>query len=59
MDVEEIAEVEVAARFAYGDLGREPDIPGGATLFYTLELLSVEMEPEIESLGVAQRKEIG
>ncbi|XP_012269550.1 peptidyl-prolyl cis-trans isomerase FKBP8 isoform X2 [Athalia rosae] len=59
MDVGEVAEVEVESRFAYGDLGREPDIPGGAKLFYTLELLSVEMEPEIETLGVAQRKEIG
>ncbi|XP_046744804.1 peptidyl-prolyl cis-trans isomerase FKBP8-like [Diprion similis] len=59
MDVEEIAEVEVEARFGYGDLGRKPDIPGGAKLFYTIELLSVEMEPEIETLGVAQRKKIG
>ncbi|XP_015520956.1 peptidyl-prolyl cis-trans isomerase FKBP8 [Neodiprion virginianus] len=59
MDVEEVAEVEVEARFGYGDLGREPDIPGGAKLFYTIELLSVEMEPEIETLGIAQRKNIG
>ncbi|XP_046485180.1 peptidyl-prolyl cis-trans isomerase FKBP8 [Neodiprion pinetum] len=59
MDVEEVAEVEVEARFGYGDLGREPDIPGGAKLFYTIELLSVEMEPEIGTLGIAQRKNIG
>lgn len=59
MDVKEAAEVVVAARFAYGDLGREPNIPGGATLFYTIELLAVEMEPEIESLGITQRKEMG
>ncbi|XP_057331987.1 peptidyl-prolyl cis-trans isomerase FKBP8 [Microplitis mediator] len=59
MDVGEVAEVEIAARFGYGDVGRQPEIPAGAKLFYNVELKSVEMEPDIDSLTVGERKAIG
>lgn len=59
MDVGEIAEIEIASRFAYGDLGIEPNIPGGATISYTVELKDAIIETEIESLGINQRKETG
>lgn len=59
MDVGETAEIEVTARFAYGEQGKEPDIPPGATIFYRVELKHVEIEPELESMGFTQRKESG
>ena len=59
MDVGEEAEIEIASRFAYGTLGDKPQIPSDATLWYTVELKAVEYEPEIESLAVNQRKEMG
>lgn len=59
MDVDEVAEIEVYPRFAYGQLGKEPDIPPDATIFYTVELKSVELEEELETLSISQRKEIG
>lgn len=59
MNIGEKAEVEVNARFGYGKLGKAPDIPPSATLFYTVELLNAEPEPELEELAVAQRKVIG
>ena len=59
MDVDEVAEIEVYPRFAYGQLGKEPDIPPDATIFYTVELKSVEPEEELETLSISQRKEIG
>ncbi|XP_033210522.1 peptidyl-prolyl cis-trans isomerase FKBP8 [Belonocnema kinseyi] len=59
MDIGEEAEVEVASRFAYGTLGEKDKIPSGVTVWYTVELKDVEYEPEIESLAVNQRKEMG
>ncbi|XP_076764044.1 peptidyl-prolyl cis-trans isomerase FKBP8 [Xylocopa sonorina] len=59
MDVDEVAEIEVDPRFAYGSLGKEPNIPPNATISYTVELKSSELEEEIETLNVNQRKEIG
>jgi FKBP-type peptidyl-prolyl cis-trans isomerase len=59
MNIGEEAVVEVNARFAYGKLGRAPDIPPSVTLIYTVELLSAEPEPELEELSVSQRKIIG
>ncbi|KAH0560442.1 peptidyl-prolyl cis-trans isomerase FKBP8 [Cotesia glomerata] len=59
MDVGEVAEIEIAARFGYGDVGRQPEIPPGAKLFYNVELKHVDMEPDIDSLTVTQRKAIG
>lgn len=59
MDVGEIAEVEVSSRFAYGSLGKEPNIPPDATIWYTVELKSFKFEADIETLSISQRKEIG
>ncbi|XP_065335302.1 peptidyl-prolyl cis-trans isomerase FKBP8 isoform X2 [Cloeon dipterum] len=59
MDVGETALVEVHPRFGYGSLGKEPDVPGGAVLFYTLELQRAEEEPEFEELSAQRRIEIG
>ncbi|KAF3429284.1 hypothetical protein E2986_10194 [Frieseomelitta varia] len=59
MDISEVAEIEVDPRFAYGSRGKEPNIPPNATIFYTVQLKSSELEEEIETLNVKQRKEIG
>jgi len=59
MDVGEVALLEVGPRFAYGAQGRKPDIPPDATIMYTVELLSSEQEPDIETLPVATRRDIG
>lgn len=59
MDVGEEAEAIVGPRFGYGSRGRDPDIPPDATLHYTITLISAEPEPEIMSLSIPERKEIG
>ncbi|KAK2588930.1 hypothetical protein KPH14_001785 [Odynerus spinipes] len=59
MNVGEIAEVEVASRFAYGTLGKEPNIPPNSTIWYTVELKSFELEGDIETFSINQRKQIG
>jgi FK506-binding protein 8 len=59
MDVGEVALLEMGPRFAYGTLGREPDVPPDATVVYTVELLSSELEPDVEMLPAAKRKDIG
>ncbi|XP_031831765.1 peptidyl-prolyl cis-trans isomerase FKBP8 [Nomia melanderi] len=59
MDEEEVAEIEVDPRFAYGHLGNEPNIPSNATILYTVELKCAKLEDEIETLSANQRKKIG
>uniref|UniRef100_A0A0C9RN44 peptidylprolyl isomerase n=1 Tax=Fopius arisanus TaxID=64838 RepID=A0A0C9RN44_9HYME len=59
MDVGEVAQIEISPRFAYGDLGKKPDIPPGATLHYNITLKAVEMEPIVEEMGFTQRREFG
>ncbi|EFN77170.1 FK506-binding protein 8 [Harpegnathos saltator] len=59
MDVNEIAVIEVDPRFAYGILGQRPDIPPDATIEYTVELKTVDLETDIDTLSIKQRKEIG
>ncbi|KAI4503313.1 hypothetical protein M0802_001535 [Mischocyttarus mexicanus] len=59
MNVGEIAIVEVASRFAYGILGVEPNIPSNATIWYVVELISVQSETHLELLSISKRKEIG
>ncbi|KER20171.1 LOW QUALITY PROTEIN: hypothetical protein T265_15381 [Opisthorchis viverrini] len=43
------------ARFAYGSLGRDPDIPGDATLRYEVHLLSSSDPPSYSSLSDPER----
>ncbi|XP_024943518.1 peptidyl-prolyl cis-trans isomerase FKBP8 isoform X2 [Cephus cinctus] len=59
MNIGEIAEVEVGPRFGYGDIGNKPNIPGGAKIFYTVELKAIELEVDLDQLSVHQRQEIG
>lgn len=54
-----MALLEVGPRFAYGTQGRKPDVPPDATIVYTVELLSSEPEPDVETLSVATRRDIG
>lgn len=59
MDEQEVAEVVIGPRFAYGRLGRKPDIPPNAVITYTMELKSVELECEMDCLSIKERKEMG
>lgn len=59
MDKGEEAEIKVGPRFAYGTLGRKPDIPSGATLFYTITLQDVEEDPPINTLHANDRISMG
>ncbi|XP_022202921.1 peptidyl-prolyl cis-trans isomerase FKBP8 [Nilaparvata lugens] len=59
MDVDEEAELVVGPRFAFGARGRQPDVPPGATLHYTVTLLSADPEPDIATYSIRDRKRIG
>uniref|UniRef100_A0AAG5DAB5 peptidylprolyl isomerase n=1 Tax=Anopheles atroparvus TaxID=41427 RepID=A0AAG5DAB5_ANOAO len=68
MNEGEVAEVIVHARFAYGELGiKEPaetapvknSVPPNATITYTVELVSIKEEGDVEARSYASRKEIG
>lgn len=60
MDVGEQAEVNCNSRFAYGSIGLPAkNIPADATIVYTVELLDVHEETELEKKSYASRKEIG
>ncbi|XP_077257186.1 peptidyl-prolyl cis-trans isomerase FKBP8 isoform X1 [Temnothorax americanus] len=58
MELGEIALVVVDPRFAYGTRGTA-SIPSNATITYTVELKEIKEEPEIETLSINQRREIG
>lgn len=62
MFVGEVSEVKVGPRFAYGSKGYKDgdvNVPPDATLHYTVQLVSVSTEPEIETMDVQTRKETG
>lgn len=59
MDVGEISQLEVAPRFAYGKLGNGKDIPPDATILYTVELISVNHEKDLEDTSIDERLKIG
>ncbi|KAG5333617.1 FKBP8 isomerase, partial [Acromyrmex heyeri] len=58
MELGEIAEIKIDPRFAYGTRG-EGSIPPNATITYTVELKAIEDSPDIESLSVKERRELG
>lgn len=58
MERGEIAEVLVDPRFAYGKSG-DGDIPPDATIIYTVELKDVKEEPDIGTMSMDQRRELG
>ncbi|KAH9513247.1 Peptidyl-prolyl cis-trans isomerase fkbp8 [Bulinus truncatus] len=59
MEEGEKCELTTDNKYAYGQLGREPDIPKDSKIIYTLELLSVEPAPELSSLTFDERLTIG
>ena len=59
MNTGEVSKVIIQPRFAYGELGLLPKIPGNATLEYEITLVSWEKEPDIETISVGDRMTIG
>lgn len=59
MDCHEISQVEVGPRFAYGSLGNGKDIPPEAAILYTIELLEVSKETDLELVNIDERLRIG
>ncbi|XP_055890235.1 peptidyl-prolyl cis-trans isomerase FKBP8-like [Biomphalaria glabrata] len=59
MEQGEKCELRTDAKYAYGSLGREPDIPKDSKLIYILELLHVQQAPELSSLSFEERLKIG
>uniref|UniRef100_A0A672H465 peptidylprolyl isomerase n=1 Tax=Salarias fasciatus TaxID=181472 RepID=A0A672H465_SALFA len=55
----EIALLLADSQYAYGLLGRDPDIPAWAPLLYQLQLLDVRDKPDSLSLSIADRIRIG
>ncbi|XP_012064601.1 PREDICTED: peptidyl-prolyl cis-trans isomerase FKBP8 [Atta cephalotes] len=58
MELGEIAEIKINPRFAYGTRG-EGSVPPNATITYIVELKAIEDNPDIESLSVKERRELG
>ncbi|XP_006814126.1 peptidyl-prolyl cis-trans isomerase FKBP8-like [Saccoglossus kowalevskii] len=59
MEMGEVCTLLSDSRFTYGDLGREPDIPGGAKLRFELELLAVDDVPDMFEIDATQRLSLG
>lgn len=59
MDCGEISQVEVAPRFAYGSMGNGKDIPAESTILYTIELVEVSKEKDLEEIKIDERLRIG
>lgn len=59
MDVGEECEAIISSRFAYGDQGLPPTVPAKATLYYKITLHDTECEPEVMTLPVEKRRDIG
>lgn len=63
MNVNEIAEISVDSRFAYGTVGLTHDneiiVPPSAKITYNVELVSAKEEDDLESFSFVKRKEIG
>ena len=51
MKVGEKAKLVCPSSIAYGDGGRPPKIPGGATLVFEVELLEIKAKPEAKPVG--------
>jgi len=59
MDVGEISRIEIGPRFAYGSTGNGKDIPKESTILYTVELIAVEKEKDLEDHTLQERLKIG
>ncbi|KYN50379.1 PREDICTED: peptidyl-prolyl cis-trans isomerase FKBP7-like, partial [Trachymyrmex cornetzi] len=58
MELGEIAEIRIDPRFSYGTHG-EGSVPPNATITYTVELKAIKDSPDIESLSIKERRELG
>ncbi|XP_028307285.1 FKBP prolyl isomerase 16 [Gouania willdenowi] len=59
MQKDEITLLLADSQYAYGLLGREPDIPSWAALLYQLQLLDIKDKPDPLTLSTADRIRIG
>uniref|UniRef100_A0A8P4KGI3 peptidylprolyl isomerase n=1 Tax=Dicentrarchus labrax TaxID=13489 RepID=A0A8P4KGI3_DICLA len=59
MEKGEITLLLADSQYAYGLLGREPDIPAWAPLLYQLQLLDIREKPDPLTLPIADRIRIG
>ncbi|XP_029910219.1 FKBP prolyl isomerase 16 isoform X2 [Myripristis murdjan] len=59
MQKDEITLLLADSQYAYGLLGREPDIPAWAPLLYQLQLLNVREKPDPLTLPIPDRIRIG
>lgn len=59
MNVGEISELKMEPRLAYGKKGLPPAVPPDTTVLFDVELLSVEPDIEMESIGIKERRRIG
>lgn len=59
MELGEVSQLEIGPRFAYGSQGNGKDIPADATILYTIELLKVENEKDLEEVTIDERLKIG
>lgn len=55
MELGEKAVITAAPRFAYGEEGRDPDIPPNSLVRYELELLQVGDAPDVKDMPVEER----
>lgn len=56
MNVGEKCELKIQPRLAYGAKGLEPNVPPDAAVYYSVELISVEPEEDMENLSIEERK---
>lgn len=59
MHLHERCQVVIASRFAFGDKGREPDIPGDSTLECEVELVSIDWVEDVDEICLEERFKIG
>jgi len=59
MDLGEISQLEIGPRFAYGSQGNGKDIPADATILYTVELVHIDKEKDLEDVTINERLQIG
>ncbi|XP_050402577.1 peptidyl-prolyl cis-trans isomerase FKBP8 [Patella vulgata] len=59
MEIGETCEVVTGAKYAYGEKGREPDIPVNSEITYTLELLKHEDKPDLDKISKQEKLHMG
>ncbi|KAK6179817.1 hypothetical protein SNE40_012088 [Patella caerulea] len=59
METGETCEVVTGAKYAYGEKGRQPDIPANSEITYTLELLKHEDKPDLDKISKQEKLDMG